>query len=192
MSKKRLIFVWVFGILVFLFTTYISYVLTQQYSSKEARIFVFSDKYTDYCFMNFTLTPDNTVLILKSDFLPDFLFSFLKKFITPEFLDGFFTIYIPRNKFPILAGNNNQYISIIMPKTNSDILQKNKFVAKKKALFDKIVNMVNSGCGQVEIVLDLSQYYMRVKEKVPFILKLEGSIVYFREVNGMYIDHVEP
>lgn len=192
MSKKRLIFVWLFVLLIFLLTTYVSYVLTQQYSSKEARIFLFSDKYSDYCFMNFTLTPDNTLLILKSDFIPDFLYSFLKNFITPEFSDGFFTLYIPRNKFPIPAGNNNQYISIIMPKTSSDNPQKNKFVAEKKALFDKIVNMVDSGSGQVEIVLDLSQYYMRLKKKEPFILKLEGSIAYFREINGRYIAHDKP
>lgn len=137
--------------------------------------------------MTFTLTPSNTSLNIKPDYVPDFLKFLSKKRQQGDFVDGFFLVYVPRGKFPLRARNYTKFITLIMPKTEENE-QKNQFVAEKKALFDKITQMVNSGTGSVEVILDLNKYVQIVK-KEPHIVELEDSVVYFRDVNGQYIGH---
>lgn len=186
MMKKQLISI--LAVIAFLFITDIPCVLTRAFSSSRATISVISDNKGEYRFLNLKLTPDNTVLILKPDLLPDFLSVFFKKGSKYDFLNGSFVINIPRRKFPIPSINNTQYISVIMPETDIYNPNKDKFIAEKKALFESIINMVNSGTGEVEIVIDLNRSVL-IKDNDPSLLKIDGARVYFRDVNGRYINH---
>lgn len=188
MIKKQLILSFGLVISVFLFLVDIPCVLTRAFSSGRATISVVSDNKGEYRFLNFKLTPANTVLNLQPEMLPDFLARFFKKSINNDFFDGFFVIKIPRKKFPISSINSSQNISVIMRGTNKDNPQKDKFIAEKKELFDRIVNMVNSGVGEVEVVIDLNRGVL-IKDDDPTLLKIDGTEVYFRELNGRYINH---
>ncbi|GEM_PF-4954029 len=185
MIKKQLVFVLGLVISVFLFITDIPCVLTRVFG---ASISVVSDNKGEHRFLNFKLTPDNTVLDLKHDALPEFFTRFFKKSAAGDFFSGSFVVKVPRKKFPIPSINSSQYITIIMPGTNSDNIQKDKFIAEKKALFDRIVNMVNSGSGEVEVVIDLNRGVL-IKDNDPTLLKIDGTEVYLRDINGRYIGH---
>lgn len=188
MKRKQLVLIWGLVVLAFLFIAEIPCVLTRAFSSTSATISVISDNKGEYRFLNFKLTPDNTVLNLKSDLLPDFLYFFLKKSSNNDFLNGSFVIYIPRREFPIPSISSTQYISVIMPVTDIHNPNKDKLIAEKKALFNRIVNMVNSGTGEVEVVIDLNRCVL-IKDGNPALLKIDGAHVYFRDVNGRYINY---
>lgn len=186
MKKKHLILI--LAAIVFFSIVDMPWVLTRALSSGRATISIVSDKNGEYRFLSFKLTPDNTVFDIQPDILPGFLSFLMKKGNRGDFLDGYFVIHIPRNKFPIQSLSSPAYISVIMPQTNSDNPQKDKLIAEKKALFDRIVNMVNSGTGEVDIVIDLNRGVL-LKNNDPASLKIESSQVFFRNVNGKYINH---
>ncbi len=188
MKKKQLIFIPGLIISAFLFIADISCLLTRAFSSGSAKISVVSDNKGEYRFLNFKLTPDNTVLNPNLEAIPKFLAFLFKANGNNKVVNGFFEIHVPRRKFPILSINSSQYISLRMPETDSTVLQKDKFIAEKQALFDRIINMVNSGVGEVEVVIDLNRCVL-IKNSDPALLKIEGSQVYFRDVNGRYINH---
>lgn len=188
MTKKKLNSIFGLVISAFLVTADVPCLLTQAFPSNKATISVVNDNRGEHLFLNFKLNPDNTILNLTPSLLPEFFLRFFKKGGNNDFLNGFFVIKVPRKKFPIASINSSQYISVIMPETNRDNPQKDKFIAEKKALFDRIVNMVNSGSGEVEVVIDLNRGVL-IKNNDPTLLKIDGAEVYFRDINGRYINH---
>ena len=175
-------------VIVLLFIADIPCVLNRVFG---AAISVVSDSKGDHRFLNFKLTPDNTVLDLKQDAVPEFFTRFFKKGGSTDFFDGAFLVKVPRKKFPILSVNSSQYVSIIMPATDRDNSQKDKFIAEKKAVFDRIVNMVKSGSGEVEVIIDLNKGVL-INDEDPTRLKIDGTEVYLRDINGRYINHSGP
>lgn len=180
MNKKRLIVVWAISVSIFLALCCGSTALAQ---GDGADVYITKGKYWDYYHIKFTLTPENTLLMLKGydKYGPS-------KY---EFEDGMFQVFIPKDKFPIPAPNCKEYIILRMPMTISDS-NKDKFVAEKKVIFDKIKEMKESGKGQVEVVIQLnnSDADIKIKSKDPLALELEGCNVWFREAHGRYIDYV--
>lgn len=188
MKKKQLIFIPGLVISVFLLIADVPCLLTRAFCSGRATISVVSDNKGEYRFLNFKLTPDNTVLNPNLEAIPKFLSFLFKANNKNKVVNGFFVIHVPRKKFPILSINSSQYISLIMPETDSNVFQKDKFIAEKQELFDRIINMVNSGVGEVEVIIDLNRCVL-VKDNDPALLKIDGSQVYFREIHGRYINH---
>lgn len=144
-------------------------------------IYISHGKYEDYYHIKFTLTPDNTLLKLKG----------YDKYGTSkyEFSDGLFEIFIPKDKFPIPAPNCREYIILRMPMTMDDVSQKEKYIAEKKSLFEKIKNMKEAKSGNIDVVIELNPY-ITVKNKNPLTIELTGSNVFFREAGGCYINYV--
>ena len=149
-------------------------------------IYTAKGKYWDYYHIKFTLTPDNTLLTLKGYYKYG-----PSKY---EFEDGMFQVFIPKNKFPIPAPNCKEYIILRMPGTLDDSPHKEQYVAEKKALFDRIKEMKESGKGQVDVVIQLneSNFGIKVKSKNPLKVEIEGANVFFRDAHGRYIDYVGP
>lgn len=177
-NKKQLIVAWVMGILIcFSLTFFISFALC----SDEKTIYTSRGKYEDYYHIKFTLTPDNTLLELKG----------YNKYGTSkyEFSDGLFEIFIPKDKFPILAPNCREYIILRMPMTMDNVSQKEKFIVEKKALFDRIKKMRETKAGNIDVVIELNPYIM-VKNKNPLTIELTECNVFFRDSGGRYIDYV--
>jgi len=150
----------------------------------NAMIYTAKGKYWNYYHIKFTLTPDNTLLTLK-----DYYKYGPSKY---EFADGGFQIFIPKNKFPILAPNCKGYIILRMPGTLDDIPHKEQYIAEKKTLFDRIKEMKESGKGQVDVVVQLneSDFGIKVISKNPLKVEVEGTNVFFRDSHGRYIDYV--
>ncbi|MCG2713761.1 MAG: hypothetical protein L6308_02810 [Candidatus Omnitrophica bacterium] len=148
-----------------------------------ADVYIAKGKYWDYYHIKFTLTPKNILLVLKGydKYGPS-------KY---EFEDGMFQVFIPKDKFPISAPNCKEYIILRMLMTIGD-LNKDKFIAEKKVIFNKIKEMKESGKGQVEVIIQLnnSDADIQIKSKDPLALELEGCNVWFRDAHGRYIDYV--
>lgn len=181
MNRKQLIVAWAISASIFLASCCVSAALAQD---NGADVHIVKGKYWDYYHIKFTLTSENTLLALKSydKYGPS-------KY---EFEDGMFQVFIPKDKFPIPAPNCKEYIILRMPMTLSDNPSKDKFIAEKRVIFNKIKEMKESGKGQVEVVIQLNDNGedIKIKSKDPLALELEGCNVWFRDAHGRYIDYV--
>lgn len=166
--------------LIFVSIILISAIVGNLYA-ESTKIYTASGKYQDYYHVKFMLTPENTLLALKGydKYGPSIY----------EFSDGLFQVFIPKDKFPIPAPNSKGYIILRMPMTITDNPKKDEWIAEKKVLFDKIKEMKESGKGSVEVVVELSSD-VKIMNKDPLVLELEGANVFFRNAHGKYIDYV--
>jgi len=151
------------------------------FCSDDKTIYTSHGKYEDYYHIKFTLTPDNTLLELNG----------YDKYGASkyEFSNGLFEIFIPKDKFLIPAPNCREYIILRMPMTMDDVSQKEKFIAEKKYLFDRIKKMKEINSGKIDVVIELNPYIM-VKSKEPLSIELTECNVFFRDAGGRYIDYV--
>ena len=146
--------------------------------SNAPQIYTVPAGFWDNYFIKYLLTPENTVLTRNEG----------EEF---RFRDGGFEIYIPREAFPIAGPEDEDLILVIMPRTFKKAPDRETANAEKKALFEKIKTMRESGEGQVEVIIQLSPY-VTVTQKEPLKLKLDSYIVFFRNRHGRYINHTEP
>jgi hypothetical protein len=149
--------------------------------SDDKTIHTSRGKYEDYYHIRFTLTPDNTLLELKGydKYGPS-------KY---EFSDGQFEIFVTKDKFPIPAPKCSGYIILRMSMTLDDVANKEKYIAEKKSLFDRIKKMKETKSGNIDVVIELNPYIM-VKSKEPLIIELTECNVFFRNAGGRYINYV--
>lgn len=148
---------------------------------KDKTIYTSHGKYEDYYHIKFTLTPDNTLLELKG----------YNKYGPSQykFSDGQFEIFIPKDKFPIPAPKCSGYIILRMSMTLGALANKEKYIAEKKLLFDRIKKMKEAKSGNIDVVIELNPYIM-VKSKEPLSIELTECNVFFRDAGGRYIDYV--
>ena len=160
-------------------------ILLANYSFAEdnTQIYTAVGKYGDYYHIKYTLTPENMLLTLKGYYKygPSVY----------DFNDGCFQVFIPKNKFPIPAPNSKGYIILRMPSTTSYNPNKDKLIAEKRVLYDRIKEMKESGKGVITVVIELNPVIV-IKNKEPLEVELEGANVFFREAYGKYIDYVGP
>jgi hypothetical protein len=147
-------------------------------------IHIAKGKYWDFYHIKFTLTPENTLLVLEG----------YDKYGPSEydFTDGLFQVFIPKDRFPIPAPNCKGYIILRMPMTLDNAPQKGQYVAEKKVLYDKIKEMKKSGKGQVDVVIELNDNESDIKviAKDPLKVEMKGANVFFRDAHGRYVNYV--
>jgi len=103
---------------------------------------------------------------------------------------GQFSLFIKREYFPIQIPESccDSYLVLTMPYTNSRLKGGKENIAAKKKLFDAITQPRKVENGQVPIVIDLTPY-AEVVQQQPLEIRLTDRQIYFRQVDGMFIDH---
>ncbi len=132
--------------------------------------------------LKFRLTPENTVLANDEKLIrkgysrnpTNYRFNILDE-QSDNFNCGQFQVFIPVDLFP-LSKEKRGFIILRMSQTLSCEGRTNKFIRGKQDLYFRIKEMVESGVGVVEVIVELPRY-------------LERNI-YFRAARGRYIDYV--
>tara|TARA_Y100000031_G_C8083455_1_gene320759 strand:+ start:137 stop:739 length:603 start_codon:yes stop_codon:yes gene_type:complete len=159
-------------------------------SSADQKIYVSRHKGIDYYHIKYTLTSENIALTLST----------YHKYGPSEYFFeyGNFQLFIPKEKFPIPAPNCNTHIILRMPMTMGDVFadkyhtpEEEQYIAEKKAIYDKIKEIKESGKGELDVVVELNPY-VKVKQDEPLEVELEWCNVLFRDAYGQYIDYVGP
>ncbi|MDD3295795.1 MAG: hypothetical protein PHU64_00360 [Candidatus Omnitrophica bacterium] len=179
---------WLFNVLFLLF--FANAIASEVNPSAKPKIYVSTHRGIDYYHMKYTLTPDNVELTLPT----------YHKYGPSEYFFeyGNFQLFIPKEKFPISAPNCNTHIILRMPMTMGDVFAKRyytseqeRYIAEKRAVYDKIKQIKESGRGELEVVVELNPY-VKVKQEEPLEVELEWCNVFFRDAYGQYIDYVGP
>ena len=132
--------------------------------------------------LKFRLTPENTVLANDEKLIrkgysrnpTNYRFNILDE-QSDNFNCGQFEVFIPVDLFP-LSKEKRGFMILRMAQTLSCEGRANKFIRGKQDLYFRIKEMVESGVGVVEVIVELPRY-------------LERNI-YFRAARGRYIDYV--
>ena len=134
--------------------------------------------------LKFRLTPENTVLANDEKLIrkgysrnpTNYRFNILDE-QSDNFNCGQFEVFIPVDLFP-LSKEKRGFMILRMAQTLSCEGRTNKFIRGKQDLYFRIKEMVESGIGVVEVIVEL-----------PPPGYLERNI-FFRAARGRYIDYV--
>ncbi len=138
---------------------------------------VSKEKYSDYYHIRYALTPDNASLNLGAR--PNVF----------ENENGQFDIYLNKSQFPIAAPMCERTIILRMPGTNPSGDQVKQSINEKKALFERIQTMLNTGSGSVEVVIELNPYVEKIRSN-SLTLELTQCNVFFRQARNHYVDNL--
>jgi hypothetical protein len=158
--------------------------VSNAFPSENNKIYVTPNKYSDnepYYHIKYTLAPENTVLKVERYYQgKPFDYASLQE-------NGFFEVYIRKDKFPIKApGCNSKYLFLQMKGSELP-----SHITEKKELYNRIKKMVETGKGSVDVIIELNPYSI-VKKKDPLEIELEGCNIWFREAYGRYISYLGP
>ena len=106
---------------------------------------------------------------------------------------GQFNLFIKREYFPVQIPESccDSYLVLTMPYTNPRLDGGEENIAAKKKLFDAITGLRKKEDGKLRIVIDLTPYADVVKKR-PLEIKLTDRQIYFRQVDGLFVNHSRP
>ena len=104
---------------------------------------------------------------------------------------GQFEIFVRTRVLPVAASHCRRYVMARMPATDPADPAAGAKLQAKRALFDRLQALKSSGSGSAAVVVELNPY-VRVASETPLRLELTQCNVFFRQVNGAYVDRVEP
>lgn len=106
---------------------------------------------------------------------------------------GQFNLFIKREYFPVQIPESccDSYLVLTMPYTNPRLDGGKENIAAKKKLFDAITGLRKKEDGKLMVVIDLTPYAEVVKKK-PLEIKLTDRQIYFRQVDGLFVNHARP
>ncbi len=146
----------------------------------------------DYFHLCFSLTPANSELTVPlSQRAPRYGGSNEYQFAE----GGQFEVFVRNSMFPVPASYTDAELLILrMPWTNPDLPGADQYITEKRALFERIRNMKESGTGTVDVVIefDPGDRFVKVLSTNPPKLEVLGRNIFFRQAYGRYISHVGP
>jgi hypothetical protein len=154
----------------------------------QATIHVSEGKYTRYYHVLLDLRPQDFELTVPADQRrPRY-----RAENRYEFSDnGQFEIFVRKQAFPIPAPKCERYIIVRMPGTDPSTPDAADKLARKRALFNALEELKNSGAGQQAVAIELNPYVQVVRDD-PLRLELTQCNAFLRHAEGAYIDHVRP
>ena len=105
--------------------------------------------------------------------------------------NGQFEIFVRKEAFPVPAPKCERYIIVRMPGTDPSRADATRKLEQKRALFDVLKELKNSGTGACDVAIELNPY-VQVVRRDPLQLELTECNVFFRQADGAYIDGVGP
>jgi hypothetical protein len=105
--------------------------------------------------------------------------------------NGQFEIFVRKEAFPVPAPKCERYLIVRMPGTDPSRADAARKLEQKRALFDALKELKNSGTGAHEVAIELNPYVQVVRSD-PLQVELTECNVFFRQADGAYIDHMGP
>ena len=168
-----------------------SVALTDDYVAQRQpppTIHALEGKYTRYYHLLLKLHPQNFELTIPTDQRqPQYTTENRYEFSG----NGQFEIFVRKEAFPVPAPKCERYIIVRMPGTAPSRADAARKLEQKRALFDALKELKNSGTGAYEVAIELNPY-VQVVRRDPLQLELTECNVFFRQADGAYIDRVGP
>ena len=152
----------------------------------------------DYYHLSHRLEPNNFTLITPSEWLQCHYCIVWKEPIDPQgclhnrcALDahGGFTLYLDKSSFPVDSDCKSEWLKLSM-KTLGEGAQTEAAINAKRQLWESIQKVVAGELAHLDVILELNPY-CRVIKAEPLKVRLDYCNVFFRSVNGYYVDHTE-
>jgi hypothetical protein len=150
----------------------------------------------DYFHLRYRLEPDNFTLITPQEWLQCHYCIVWKEPIDPRgclhnlsaFSEGGgFTLYLKKSSFPVDSGCQSEWLKLRM-KTQGLAGHSDAAIKIKRLLWESIQEVAVGELEYLDIVLELNPY-CRVINAEPLKVRLDYCNVFFRSVDGQYIDH---